>query len=166
MEDKRIRLEDLERKVPFEVPDGYFDKLPSVIMSRLPATPERAAFGRAAFGRAAFGRAAFGRRPLVSWSWQRSLALAGALSLIVALVWFTYPQQQGPLGSERLSQVSDEAILEYLADENLSYYDLSENNAVQAAFQTDSTVLHYLDGLDKDFLRSQIEDEIFTDESI
>lgn len=146
MKDNKIRLEDLERKVPFEVPDGYFDKLPSVIMSRLPATPER--------------------QPLVSWSWQRSLGLAGALSLIVALVWFTYPQQQGPLGSERLSQVSDDAILEYLAEENMSYYDLSENNAVQAAFQTDSTVLNYLDGLDTDFLRSQAEDRIFTDETI
>ena len=135
MKDNKIRLEDLKREVPFEVPDGYFDKLPSVIMSRLPATPER--------------------QPLVSWSWQRSLGLAGALSLIVALVWFTYPQQQGALGSERLSQVSDDAILEYLAEENISYYDLSENDAVQAAFQTDSTVLYYLDGLDADFLRSQ-----------
>lgn len=151
MKDNKIRLEDLERNVPFEVPDGYFDKLPSVIMSRLPATPERQPLDR---------------QPLVSWSWQRSLGLAGALSLIVALVWFTYPQQQGPLGSERLSQVSDDAILEYLAEENISYYDLSENNAVQAAFQTDSTVLHYLDGMDADFLRSQAEDGIFTDEKI
>ena len=146
MKDNKIRLEDLKRDVPFEVPDGYFDKLPSIIMSRLPATPER--------------------QPLVSWSWQRSLGLAGALSLIVALVWFTYPQQQGPLGSERLSQVSDDAILEYLTEENISYYDLSENNAVQAAFQTDSTVLHYLDGLDADFLRSQAEEGIFTDKKI
>lgn len=136
----------MERNVPFEVPDGYFDKLPSIVMSRLPATPEP--------------------RPLISWSWQRSLGLAGALSLIVALVWFTYPQQQGSLGSERLSQVSDDAILEYLAEENISYYDLSENNAVQAAFQTDSTVLNYLDGMDAEFLRSQAEDGIFTDETI
>ena len=146
MKDNKIRLEDLERNVPFEVPDGYFDKLPSIVMSRLPATPER--------------------QPLVSWSWQRSLGLAGALSLIIALVWFTYPQQQGSLGNERLSQVSDDAILEYLAEENISYYDLSENDAVQAAFQTDSTVLYYLDGMDQDFLRSQVEDGIFTNEKI
>ena len=136
----------MERKVPFEVPEGYFDKLPSIVMSRLSATPEP--------------------RPLISWSWQRSLGLAGALSLIVALVWFTYPQQQGPLGSERLSQVSDDAILQYLSEENISYYDLSENDVVQTAFDTDSTVLNYLDGLDADFLRSQVEDGIFTDETI
>lgn len=146
MKDNKIRLEDLKRKVPFEVPEGYFDKLPSIVMSRLPATPQP--------------------QPLISWSWQRSLGLAGALSLIVALVWFTFPQQQGPLGSERLSQVSDDAILEYLAEENISYYDLSENDVVQTAFDTDSTVLNYLDGLDADFLRSQVEDGIFTDETI
>ncbi|MPR32295.1 hypothetical protein [Salmonirosea aquatica] len=146
MKDKRIRLDDLERHVPFEVPDGYFDKLPAIIQARIPATPER--------------------RPWVSWSWQRSAALAAAMSLIIALVWFTYPQQQGPLGSERLSQVSNEAILEYLADENISYYDLSENNAVQTAFDTDSTVMNYLDGLDRDFLRNQLSDDILLDETI
>lgn len=146
MKDNRIRLDDLKRQVPFEVPEGYFDKLPSIIQARIPATPER--------------------RPLVSWSWERSVALAGAFSLILALVWFTYPQQQGPLGSERLSQVSDEAILEYLADENISYYDLSENNAVQAAFKTDSTVLYYLDGVDKDFLRHQLNENMLLDETI
>lgn len=146
MKDNRIRLDDLKRQVPFEVPEGYFDKLPAIIQARIPATPER--------------------QPWVSWSWERSLALAGAMSLISALIWFTYPQQQGPLGSERLSQVSDEAILEYLADQNISYYDLSENTAVQAAFGTDSTVLHYLDGLDKDFLRNQLDDDILLDATI
>ena len=146
MKDNRIRLDDLKRQVPFEVPEGYFDKLPAIIQARIPATPEP--------------------QPSVSWSWQRSLALAGAMSLIFALIWYTYPQQQGPLGSERLSQVSDEAILEYLADENISYYDLSENKAVQAAFETDSTVLYYLDGLDKDFLRNQLNDNMLLDETI
>lgn len=146
MKDNPIRLDDLKRQVPFEVPEGYFDKLPAIIQARIPATPEPQTW--------------------VSWSWQRSLALAGAMSLIFALIWFTYPQQQGPLGSERLSQVSDEAILEYLADENISYYDLSENNAVQTAFKTDSTVLYYLDDVDKDFLRNQLDESILLDETI
>lgn len=146
MKENRIRLDDLKRQVPFEVPEGYFDKLPAIIQTRIPATPER--------------------QPWVKWSWERSLALAGAMSLIFALIWFTYPQQQGPLGSERLSQVSDEAIVEYLADENISYYDLSENTAVQTAFETDSTVLHYLDGMDKDFLRNQLTNDFLLDETI
>ncbi len=137
MENDWKGLDGLNRKLPFDVPEGYFDKLPAIIQARIPASPEK--------------------RPYISWSWQRSAALVAAMSLILALVWFTYPRQQGPLGSERLSQVSNEAILEYLAEEDLSYYDLSESNAVQTAFGTDSTVLNYLDGLDADFLRSQID---------
>jgi hypothetical protein len=145
MKNKRIQLDELKRDLPFQVPDGYFEELPSIVQSRIPAAPEH--------------------RPLVSWSWQRSLALAGALTLILVLVWVTYPERQGPLGSEPLSQVSDAAILDYLAQENISYYDLSENNVVQTAFESDSTVLNYLDGIDNEFLRTQI-DESLLEESI
>lgn len=139
-------MDELKREVPFEVPAGYFEELPSIIQSRLPATPER--------------------RPLVTWSWQRSVSLAGALSLIIALVWFTYPQQQGALSQGPLSEVSDEAILEYLDQEEISYYELSENNVIQEAFSTDSTILHYLDGVDKESIRMQIDDNVLIDATI
>jgi hypothetical protein len=145
MKNKRIQLDDLKRDVPFEVPEGYFEELPSIIQSRIPAVPER--------------------KPLISWSWQRSVALTGALSLIVLLIWVTFPARQGPLGSEPLSEVSDAAILDYLAQENISYYDLSENSVVQTAFETDSTVLNYLDGVDAEYLRTQI-DESLLEETI
>lgn len=145
MKNKRIQLDDLKRDVPFEVPDRYFEELPSIIQSRIPPVTER--------------------RPLVSWSWQRSVALTGALSLIVLLIWVTFPARQGPLGSEPLSEVSDAAILDYLAQENISYYDLSENSVVQTAFETDSTVLNYLDDVDPEYLRSQI-DESLLEETI
>lgn len=146
MEKKRINLDELKRNVPFDIPKGYFEELPSIIQSRLPATPER--------------------RPLVTWSWQRSVVLTGAMSVIILLAWFTFPRQQGPLGSGPLSEVSDEAIMEYLSQENISYYDLSENSVIQTAFTTDSTVLNYLDGIDEDYLRSQLEESILSDESI
>jgi hypothetical protein len=145
MKNKRIQLDDLKRDVPFEVPEGYFEELPSIIQSRIPAVPER--------------------KPLISWSWQRSVALTGALSLIVLLIWVTFPARQGPLGSEPISEVSDAAILDYLAQENISYYDLSENSVVQTAFETDSTVLNYLDGVDAEYLRTQI-DESLLEETI
>ncbi|HEV7350435.1 hypothetical protein [Telluribacter sp.] len=139
MKDKRIRLDDLERNVPFTVPEGYFERLPSDIQARIPVQPERA-------------------RPLISWSWQRSVVLAGALSLIMVLVWVTYPETQGPLGQEPLSQISDEAIIEYLGQQDISYYDLSEHQVVQGAFATDSTILNYLDGLDEEVIRQQLID--------
>ncbi len=145
MKNKRIQLDELKRDVPFEVPEGYFEELPSIIQSRIAPIPER--------------------QPLVSWSWQRSVALTGALSLIVLLIWVTFPARQGPLGSEPLSEVSDAAILEYLAQENISYYDLSENSVVQTAFETDSTAMNFLDGVDAEFLRTQI-DESLLEESI
>lgn len=146
MDNKRIRLDEIEKKVPFEVPERYFDELPSIIQSRIPPKAERS--------------------PWVSWSWQRSASLVGAMSLIFVLIWITFPKRQGPLGQQPLSGVSDEAILEYLAEENLSYYDLSENNAVQMAFDTDSTVINYLDGLDKDLLFLQLDDNFLFEENI
>lgn len=146
MNKKPIRLDEIKKKVPFEVPEGYFDNLPSIIQSRIPPTPER--------------------NPWISWSWQRSAALVGAMSLIIILAWISFPTRQGPLGQPPLSEVSDAAILEYLSDENLSYYDLSENNAVQSAFDTDSTVFNYLDGLDKDLLLLQLDDAFLIEENI
>ncbi|TDB64617.1 hypothetical protein [Arundinibacter roseus] len=146
MKNKQIRLEDLKREVPFKVPEGYFEELPSIIQARIPEKSQES--------------------PLISWSWQRSVALAGALSLFIALIWITYPQQQGPIGQDTLSQVSDEAILEYLESEDISYYDLSENGVVQKAFGTDSTVIHYLDGLDDATLMNQLDDALLLEESI
>jgi hypothetical protein len=146
MDKKRIRLDEIEKKVPFEVPNGYFENLPSIIQSRIPPKMER--------------------NQLISWSWQRSVSLVAAVSLIVVLAWISFPTRQGPLGQPPLSEVSDAAILEYLADENLSYYDLSENNAVQNAFDTDSTIINYLDGVDKDLLLLQLDDSFLIEENI
>jgi hypothetical protein len=136
MEKNRIRLDDLKKEVPFSVPEGYFDKLPQIIQSRIPAEPAR--------------------KPILGWSWQRSMALVSAVALIFVLVWVTVPERQGSLGQEPLSDISDASIIDYLEDQNISYYDLSEHRVVQKAFETDSTVLNYLDGLDSDFIRQQI----------
>lgn len=146
MDKKRIRLDDLKRETPFTVPEGYFDKLPQMIQARIPAEPVR--------------------KPLVSWSWQRSVALVSAMALILVLVWVTVPERQGSLGQEPLSDVSDASIIDYLEEQNISYYDLSEHKVVQKAFDTDSTVLNYLDGLDDNILRQQLEEAISVQETI
>ncbi len=142
MDKNRIRLSDLKRETPFSVPDGYFDKLPQIIQSRIVSEPVR--------------------EPARSWSWQRSLGLVSAMALILVLVWVTVPERQGSLGQEPLSDISDASIVNYLEDQNISYYDLSEHKVVQKAFDTDSTVLNYLDGMDNDFLREQIQDNTST----
>ena len=146
MDKKRIRLDDLKRETPFSVPEGYFDKLPQVIQARIPAEPVR--------------------KPLVSWSWQRSVGLAAASALILVLVWVTVPERQGSLGKEPLSGISNASIISYLEDQDISYYDLSEHKVVQKAFESDSTVLNYLDGLEDDILRQQLEEAMVTPEKI
>ncbi|GGH46190.1 hypothetical protein [Dyadobacter endophyticus] len=146
MDKKRIRLDDLKRETPFSVPEGYFDKLPQMIQSRIPAEPVR--------------------KPLVSWSWQRSVGLAAASALILVLVWVTVPERQGSLGQEPLSGISNASIITYLEDQDISYYDLSEHKVVQKAFESDSTVLNYLDGLEDDVLRQQLEEVMVAPEKI
>lgn len=146
MDKKRIRLDDLKRETPFTVPEGYFDKLPQMIQSRIPAEPVR--------------------KPLVSWSWQRSIGLAAASALILVLVWVTVPERQGSLGQEPLSGISNASIISYLEEQDISYYDLSEHKVVQKAFESDSTVLNYLDGLDDDILRQQLEDAMVAPDKI
>lgn len=136
MDNKRIRLDDLKREVPFSVPDGYFDKLPQQIQARIVSEPAR--------------------KPLIGWSWQRSVALVSAMTLIFVLVWVTVPERQGNLGQAPLANVSDATIIDYLEGENISYYDLSEHKVVQKAFDTDSTIMNVLDDMDSDIIRQQI----------
>jgi len=146
MDNKRIRLDDLKKEVPFTVPDGYFDKLPQIIQSKIPSEPVR--------------------KPVIGWSWQRSLGLVSAMALVLVLVWVTVPERQGSLGQEPLSGVSNASIISYLEDQDISYYDLSEHKVVQKAFDTDSTVLYYLDGLEDDVLRQQLQESISGTETI
>ncbi|MCE6990434.1 hypothetical protein [Dyadobacter sp. CY323] len=146
MDKERIRLDDLKRKVPFSVPEDYFDKLPQTILSRIPAEPAK--------------------KPVFDWGWQRWTSLAAAMALILVLVWVTVPERQGSLGQEPLSGISNASIVNYLEEENISYYDLSEHKVVQKAFDTDSTVLNYLDGLDDEVLRQQIQESVLASETI
>jgi hypothetical protein len=136
MDNKRIRLDDLKRETPFSVPDGYFEKLPQIIQSRIVSEPVQ--------------------KPLVRWSWQRSISLVSAMALILVLVWVTVPERQGALGEGPLTDISNASIVAYLEDQDISYYDLSEHKVVQNAFDTDSTILNYLDDMDSDFIRQQL----------
>ncbi|REA61264.1 hypothetical protein DSL64_12495 [Dyadobacter luteus] len=136
MDNKRIRLDDLKKETPFSVPDGYFDELPQIIQAKITSEPVR--------------------KPLVGWSWQRSVALVSAMSLVFLLVWITVPEKQGALGQAPLADISDASIISYLEEEDMSYYDLSEHKVVQHAFDNDTTILHYLDGMDSEFIRQQI----------
>ncbi|MGA0558451.1 hypothetical protein ACO2Q8_17450 [Larkinella sp. VNQ87] len=108
---KQIRLDELDRQhplrqLPFTTPEGYFDTLPSRIQAQ---TAQRAA-----------------HRPVLNWSWPRSVATLAGAGLVAALVWFTYPEQQKSLEPELLSNVSKESVLDYLQEQDIYLEDYSD----------------------------------------
>ncbi|WP_025763820.1 hypothetical protein [Dyadobacter tibetensis] len=140
MDKKRLRLEDIEKKPPFRAPERYFDELPQEIMARIPSQPGVVPKGS------------------VLKNWQWGLSSAAAMLLIASLIWVTFPEQQGALGNEPLSGISDGTIIEYLEEQNLSYYDLSEQQVIQNAFDADSTIMFYLDGMDENMIMQQLQE--------
>ena len=145
-----IRLDELDaghplRQHPFEavgagVPDGYFDTLASRVQARV-AKPQ------------AVG-------PLVSWSWGRSVATLAGAGLVATLVWLTWPQQQGAIGRDTLSGVSDAAIVAYLDEQGLNPDEMS---SFQTTADDDSTSLKYLD-IKSDAIRQHLETQDISDE--
>ncbi len=155
-ERKRISLGNVARKHPFQVPEGYFDTLSSQIMENaarleneagtrpLPVPPKRNVFG----------------------SWWRAPAVAASIALVGGLIWFTLPVRQGPLGPDELAAVSDEAILTYLASQDLDYEYLASQDVVQKAFSDESTLLPLLDEVDESVIREQLLENTMYDEAI
>lgn len=88
----KIRLDDIDKKSPFEVPEGYFNKLTSDIQERIKEKPKR------------------------EWipSAQLKWSLAGVFSIVIAAVLVFYPSDSYESAEELLAQVDDEAIMEYL----------------------------------------------------
>lgn len=140
MDKKRLRLDDIEKKNSFSVPDGYFDSLPQIIQAQIPPILDN--------------KRVLGRK----WNWQWTVSSMAAMLIIGILFWVTLPEMQGNLGNEPLSGISDGSILQYLEDQNISYYDLSEQKVIQSAFQSDSTIMNYLDGFDEELLLLQLQE--------
>jgi hypothetical protein len=114
------RLEDLEKKNIFTVPDRYFDTLPSIIQSRV-AKPERST--RFTFG------------------WVPRLAFASVILVLLVSVWF-FKQNLDNQPTALLTQVSSTEITNYLQDSDVSQLELMEtvafaaNPAQESIFQT------------------------------
>lgn len=148
MSKKPFHLEDLEKKDhPFTVPEDYFDKLAYRIQDRIPARTAR--------------------KPVISWNWRRRLVVAGSMmSIVLALVWVTLPERfQGALGDEPLAVVSDDAIIDYLNAEGLSFESLSDNKLIQNAFESES-VSDYFNDFDEEAIRQELLDYSLIDVNI
>ncbi|WP_428658032.1 hypothetical protein [Runella sp.] len=138
---KRIKLEDLENKLPYREPEGYFEKLPSVVQSRI---YERVSEKENSFS--------------VSWSWKRTALLGAAASVVGILLWLTYPQRQHSLGEETLSQVTDDEIITYLKDNHITQQEMTEQPQVKESYTDEDVLLQQLNVNDED-LRKAIQEE-------
>lgn len=136
----RIKLEDIKPRMPFEVPERYFDTLPLAVQTRI------------------YEQKAQKERFRLSWSWRRTAVWATAASIVGALLWVTYPQKQYSLGQESLSQVSNEAIFEYLKEHNISNQDLAEQLPVEELYKSDDALLQNLN-VDEESLQNALENE-------
>ena len=126
------------RQLPFSVPDGYFDALPSRVQARVSTKPKPAF--------------------TISWSWQRTAASLAGASLIAVLVWQTLPQRQESLGSEALAGVSNEVITAYLDEQGVNPYQLADQQQIHSSLGNDTTAIQYLNVKPMDIQR-QIDEQ-------
>ena len=95
------KLEDIEKKKSFKVPDGYFEELPLKIQQRV--SEEKKSYGI----------------KIPSWS----LALAASLLLLVTFI-FIVPENDAT-AEELLAEISQEEIVAYLDQIELDEYDIA-----------------------------------------
>lgn len=138
---KRIKLEDLDRSVPYKVPEGYFDKFPSVMQTRV---HEHIAEKEHTF--------------TISWSWQRTALVGIAASVVGALLWITYPQQQHSLGEETLSQVTNEDIVKYLKDNQVTQQEMAESTSLSELYSGEEALLLQQLNVNDDDLKRAIQE--------
>ncbi len=149
-----IRLEEIDaghplRQHPFEaigagVPDGYFDTLASRVQARVAHQTQPA-------------------KPLISWSWGRTVASLAGAGLVATLVWITWPQRQDSIGRETLSGVSDAAIMAYLDEQGLNPDEVSALQSSAPTANDASNSLQYLD-IKSDAIRQHLESQGISDE--
>lgn len=140
MSKKPFHLEDTDKNNhPFTVPEEYFENLSYRIQDRIPVRRVK--------------------KPLLNMDWRRRLVIAGSMmSIVLALVWVTLPERyQGNLGTEPLAMVSDDAIIDYLNVEGLSFESLSDNKMVQSLFVSESEISSdYFRDFDEEAIREEL----------
>ena len=110
---KSIKLDEIDKKVVYKVPDDYFEKLPTIIQSRV-VKPETAS------------------TPVLSWASTINYALPVAAIFIVIFYLVTGTNNSDGDVQAMIEEVSTEELVAYLdesdlsTDELLSLIDLNE----------------------------------------
>ncbi len=106
MSNKRVeKLDQIPKNNPFEVPDGYFDRLPGVIQSRL-AKPERSP---------------------VTWTMALRYAVPVVVIAVAATIWYsTRPATPVDINTE-LASIQPDQLAVYLTDHDITTEELVES---------------------------------------
>jgi hypothetical protein len=144
---KPKKLSELDKKVPFTVPEGYFDELTLSIQNRIHKKPERA------------------------WLPQGQLRwalVAASLVILLTTVWVLTPNQE--MSAEQLlAQVSEDDLIAYLDIQDISEDDLLEgvNTEIIDQLWTDDDALDDLeiDNIDIDDILFEYENDFNLPES-
>jgi len=99
------RLEDIPKKAPFEVPDGYFDRLPGTIQARVAKQQGRPAF---------------------SWTFAMRLAVPIFLLAVVGIFWYRTDGNVAFSVVAELETVEEDQLTQFLNDTDLTTEELVE----------------------------------------
>lgn len=100
---KKLRLDEIDKKTPFEVPEDYFQKLTADIQSRVAEKPRRRWI----------------TTPQLQW------AVSGALVILVTLTIVFFPKEETLTAEQLLAQVDDQELINYLETIELTDADLA-----------------------------------------
>jgi hypothetical protein len=106
------KLEDIPKKQIFEVPEGYFEKLPGIIQSRVTQQREE-------------------KKWWLEYHYSLRLALPAIILLVVGIIWFSDTPKE--LNAENiLASIQTEDLITYLSEGELTTEELLEHVALDA----------------------------------
>ncbi|MEQ9426027.1 MAG: hypothetical protein RJQ09_16495 [Cyclobacteriaceae bacterium] len=132
MEKKRIKLDELKKDSFFEVPERYFDELPSKIQSRVSTSSSKPAVGWHAV-------------PVLKW------AMAAVPVIAVAIYFFVAQPISPPISSsaeEMLAQIENDELIAYLELSDASTEDLISGLGAENIYLEDMTDEIFIEGLE------------------
>lgn len=119
------QLSDIPRKNIFEVPEGYFDRLPAIIQARTQSS--------------ASVRPRFSGNPVVRYAFYSLLVV---LSVAALYLWLQPPAH--PSAESLLAEVEVEYLMEYLEESDISVDEVWQEFGVEEAEAIENEVFESL----------------------
>jgi hypothetical protein len=109
-----MKLEDLPKKEIFNVPEGYFEKLPGVIQARIAERQQQTT-----------------SRPVLRYAFQYALPLV--MIITIGLIWFKNSPSSNQTTTELLlTEIQTEDLIAYLDNTNMTTDELLEHASLDA----------------------------------